>query len=598
MLCRLDIRSLFATLLLAILFVSSTSSSARAFDESVSAGTIISNRADATYRDAEGTPFTTVSLTVTVTVQAVAALTVSPKENAPSANVGPHERITRLFRICNIGNVLSPYTISRAEVNAPAALASLFFDNDGSGTVTAGDVRVTIGATQSSVVAPSSCLGVLAVVDTNDAPPDSLLQIHLTALADVANAGNAQVTDTGTIINSVGKGPHFSNPSNPSLPPLKMVNGGGQAVVTRGTPFTYMIAFRNTGDVTARNVVVSDDLVAGTEYVAHSLHLDSNGAKDLTDAEDADEGFVRSQHIEVRLAEVAPDQLVRLTFSARLTGNAAPAVGLTNLGQLSADNAALIKTNSTVIVTDPFGTVFAGRAGASVPIPGANVAVFSDLSLANLIPLPSDQGFSPNPNNVNPFISDGLGHFSFFPGAAQLGTDGAPARYFVRIQAERFITRLIELDLTSRESGLLTLTAHALDSQSLAIGGGFTLVQQDVRIDNLACVAFNIPMFEQHGLEITKSVDLQRVEIGDAVTYRVEINNPTSSPVSDALVHDHLPVSFHYIPGTARLSIGSGAEQSVEPQEANGELIFRIGELGPGASARLLYRVRIGVNAR
>ena len=72
------------------------------------------------------------------------------------------------------------------------------------------------------------------------------------------------------------------------------------------------------------------------------------------------------------------------------------------------------------------------------------------------------------------------------------------------------------------------MTAHALDSQPLAIGGGFTLVRQDVRIDDLACVAFNIPMFEQHGLEITKSVDGQRVEIGDVVTYRINVNNPTA----------------------------------------------------------------------
>ena len=593
-----NIRSVLAASLLAILLLSSASSFARNFEASNSAGTIIYNQADASYRDSEGTTFTTVSPLVTVTVLAVAALTVSPKETAPSANVGPHERITRTFRICNTGNVSSDYTITQAEVNAPSVLVNLFFDNDVSGTVTPGDAIVTVGSTLSPVLAPGSCLGVLAVVDTNDAPPDSLLQIHLTALAKVTNTANAAPQDSGTIINSVGRGPIFTSPTNAALPPLKEVNGSGQAIVVRGTPFTYTIAFRNSGDVTARNLVLSDDLPGGIDYVANSLHLEHNGSKDLTDAEDADEGFVRAQHIELRLAELAPNEQIRLTFRAQINSSATTAVGLINFARVMADNAAVATTNSAVVLTDPFGTVFAGRAGASVPIPGASVAVFSDQSAASLLPFVADQGFAPNASNANPFLSDGLGHFSFFPSAAQLGAAGSPARYFVRIQAERFVTRMIELDLTAKDAGLFSMTAHALDSQPLAIAGGFTLVREDVSIQDLACVAFNVPMFEQHGLEISKSVDGQRVEIGDVVTYRVEVNNPTLATVSNVVVHDRLPPSFHYVPGTARVNIGSAPEQSIEPQEVNGELLFQIAELGPGAHAHLLYRVRVGVNAR
>lgn len=598
MLNRANIRTSLAVFLLTILLVSSASSFARKLDGGVSGGTIITNQADASYKDSEGLTFTTISPTVTVTVLAVPALVVSPKETSPSANVGPHERLTRAFRICNSGNVPNSYLISQAEVNAPATLVSLFFDNDGSGTVNGGDTAITIGWTPSIVIAPSSCLAVLAVVDTNDSPANSLLQIDLTALANGNNSASGPVQDIGRIINAVGKGPQFTNPSSAALPPLKEVNGNSQAVVERGIPFTYTIAFRNSGDVTARNLVLSDDLPVGAEYVANSLHLENNGAKDLTDAEDGDEGFVRAQHIEIHLAGLEPDQLIRLSFRAQLTATASAAIGLINFAQVLADNAAVAKTNSAVVIADPFGTVFAGRAGSSSPIPGANVAVFTDPALTALLPLPNGQGVTPNPGNANPFVSDGQGHFNFFPSATQVGTESAPAHYFIRIQAEHFITRLIQLDLAASDAGLFTLTANARDSQPLAIAGGFTLVQQQVRIDDLACVAFNIPMFEQHGLELTKSVDNQHVEIGDVVTYRISVNNPTVGTVRNAIVHDRLPASFHYVLGTARLNIGSAPEQAVEPQEANGELLFRIGELGPGASAHLLYRVRIGVNAR
>ena len=594
---RTKLSKSLAALVVAILLASMASSRTRLLNDA-GAGTIISNRAEATYEGDNGVTYSTESETVTITVLAVATLTVAPKETSPSANVGPHERITRLFRICNTGNITNSYTILNADVSSPATLVSLYFDSDASGTVTSGDSLITIGATSSSSVAPASCLGVLAVVDTNDAPPNSLLRIHLTARSNVTGAASGAAEDDGTIINSVGRGPHFSNPTAATLPPLKTVNGGSRAVVTFGSPFTYSIAFRNDGDVTARNFVLTDDLPAGVEYVANSLQLENNGIKDLTDAQDADEGFVRAQHIELRLPAVVPDQVVRLTFKAQLSSDAAGATGLINFAQLFADNAGLTKTNLAVVVADPFGTVFAGRAGASVPVPGAMVSVFTDQALTNLLPIQPDQGLVPNVQNVNPYVSDTPGHFSFALSELQVGTASAPARYLVHVKAEGFISRLIEINLRAGETGLFSLTERALDAQPLAVAGGFMLVREDVAIDNLADLAFNIPVFEEHGLEITKSVEQQRAEIGDVVTYRIEVHNPTVAPVSHVSVHDHLPESFHYVAGTARLNVGSAPEQQIEPEVTGGDLLFHLGDLAPGASARLLYRVRIGANAR
>ena len=91
------------------------------------------------------------------------------------------------------------------------------------------------------------------------------------------------------------------------------------------------------------------------------------------------------------------------------------------------------------------------------------------------------------------------------------------------------------------EAGLVLLTERALDGQPLAIAGGFTLVREDVAIDNIAALAFNIPVFEEHGLDITNSVYRQRAEVGDVVTYRIEVRNPTVASVSNVIVRDHLP---------------------------------------------------------
>jgi len=598
----LDFRNKFSktlsAIVVAVLFVSLGSSRTRLNGDSGPAGTIISNRAEATYEGDGGTTYSTVSETVTFTVLAVATLTVAPKETAPSASVVPQERITRLFRICNTGNVANTYTITNTDVTDPARLDSLYFDNDASSTLTIGDSLITVGSTSSASVAPASCLGVLALVDTNDIPFSSQLRIHLTAHSNASGAANGNVEDDGTIINEVGRGPLFSDPTSAALPPLKEINGTSQAVVTRGNPFTYAIAFRNSGDVAARNLVLTDDLPAGVQYVAASLHLEYNGNKDLSDAQDADEGFVSGQHVELRLPLLAPDQVVRFTFKAQLGHDAPAAVGLINVAQIVADNAALVKTNSVVVLADPFGTVFAGRGGASVPVPGARVSVFTDQALTNLLPLQANLGFMPNVQNANPFASDNQGHFSFGLSQLQVGAASAPAKYFINVKADGFISRLIEINVRPGAAGLILLTERALDGQPIATAGGFTLVREEVTIDNLADIAFNIPVFEEHGLEITKSVDKQRAEIGDVVTYRIEVHNPTVATVSNVTVRDRLPESFHYVPGTARVNVGSAPEQPIEPETTVGNLIFHLGDLGPGTRARLLYRVRIGANAR
>jgi uncharacterized repeat protein (TIGR01451 family) len=581
-------------LLLALICAATAGTLARPFD-GTPAATVISNHAEATYEDGTGASFSTVSPTVTVTVLAISTLTVTPDETQPSATVGPNETITRLFRVCNAGNTPDLYTITRAEVNAPAHITNLYFDTDASGTVTSADTLVNLNSSLSPRVQASACINVLAVLETNDVAPHSNITINLAARSNVVDAVNGRGTDEGTIINDVGTGPRLTGPDNASLPPSKLVNGNAQATVSPGNPFTYTIAFRNSGDVIARGVLISDDLPAGVEYVASSLRLEE---RDLTDAEDADEGTIRSRRIEVRLSEVAPNQIVRLSFKARLNGSTPAGVGLTNIAAISALNAAPVQSTTAIVVVDPFGIVFSGRGGAAAPVAGARVEILTDQEGTNHLQIPAGVGFVPNTNNDNPYPTDAQGHFSFAFLPEQLGSQTAPARYFMKVTAHGYITRMLDLGIRPVSDGLFAMTVSALDGQPLARAGGFELVNEPIEINDLAAVALNIPMFEQRGLEITKSVDKPRAEIGDIVTYRIEVNNPTAAPIKDVQVRDQLPESFHYAEGTARLNTGNALDNPVEPEVNGNELVFHIGELPHGATARILYRVRIGANAR
>ena len=171
---------------------------------------------------------------------------------------------------------------------------------------------------------PGSCIGVLAIIDANDTPAQSTLNISITARSTAVNAADGHREDAGTIINSVGVGARLTDPNNASLAPSKLVNGGAQAVVSMGNQFSYTIAFRNSGDTPARNVLVNDQLPAGVEYVASSLQLND---RLLTDAADADEATVANGNVQVRLATVNPNEAFRITFSARTTGNVIAGTG-------------------------------------------------------------------------------------------------------------------------------------------------------------------------------------------------------------------------------------------------------------------------------
>ncbi|MCM3873896.1 MAG: hypothetical protein ND895_24670 [Pyrinomonadaceae bacterium] len=582
----------FAIILLSVL-VTGQQAGTMAFALPDAAGTVISNRAEATYRDDTGTDYSVASTTVTVTIQAVASLSVTPDETAPSAAVGPQERLVRVFRICNTGNADDTFTLTNAAVNAPATLVSLYFDNDNTGTVSNADTLTTINGSASSSVAPGICLGVLAIVDTNDSPANSNLTIRLTARSN-ANGVNGSPADDGTIINALGAGPRLTSPTDGNLPPLKTVDGQVQAVVSPGSTVTYSIAFRNSGDVAARAVVVTDDLPSQVEYVASSMSFENRA---LTDAEDGDEGSVQGRRVVFQLPLVAPDQLVVFSFKARLTGPVTAGVGVINFAAITGQNIAPTISSTAVVVIDPFGIVFSGRGGSATPIPGARVAILLDQDDSSNLSIPPGGGFEPNVQNDNPYATDALGRFSFVLLQAQLGTPVSPSSYFMKVTAPGYITRMLQITTRPTLAGLFTLSVHSLDGQPLARAGGFDLVREDVSILDLASIALNIPMFEPQGLEITKSADRARVEIGDAVAYRVEIHNPTASTVTGVVVHDQLPVSFHYASGTGRLTVGTTAEQPIEPEITGSQLLFRIGDITPGGNARILYRVRIGVNA-
>ena len=565
------------------------------------AGTIISVYAEASYLNELGELVTTVSETVTLTVGAVSGLAVTPDDSTASSTYPPQERITKVFRVCNTGNMTDSIMLTSADINAPAALVAFYFDLDGNGIVSAADTPVILGRTISPTFYADRCLGVLAVVDINDTAAGSLLTLHLTAAAtgDGGTGGGAQ--DQGTIISAVGTGPLISSQPPPSM----LVDGQQRIAATPGQTLTYSLSFSNSGDAAARSVVAVDQLPANLEYIPDSLVVDTTVPSTGTNgnnssAQNANNAVVQvvAGRIEVRLAEVPAGQTVNIRFRARFSGTAIGGAGTINNAVISAENLPTVHpTTDAVVITDPFGVVYAAGSRGAVKVAGARVIVSTDQLGQSPIPLTANSGIAPNVTNANPFITGANGDFNFALSPSQVGSEAQTATYFINVIAPGFHRRLLSATLRPRPHDLYDLTVRAMDDQPIAEGGSFTLTREAVQLEGLAVLVFNIPVFETANFEITKTADKQRADIGDTVAYRVVAHNALVSTIGEIVIRDRLPASFHYVPGTTRIEAALGTPRAVEPEIAGNEMLVRLGQLGPGEAVTLVYRVRIGANA-
>src|SRR5260221_14633087 len=103
-------------------------------------------------------------------------------------------------------------------------------------------------------------------------------------------------------------------------------------------------------------------------------------------------------------------------------------------------------------------------------------------------------------------------------------------------------------------------------------------------------------MLESKKMEIKNPTHRRNADVGDVVSYHIEVHNATSETVSNVIVRDRLPESFRYATGTGLIE--SSSKQTVEPQVSGSDLVFRVGDVGPGERLSIAYRVRVGANAR
>ena len=290
--------------------------SSPAFAIGAPAGTVINNTAEVSYSVGAVTR-TATSNTVTVTVAEILDVTVDAQTPNVDVDAGETQREV-LYRVSNTGNGTETFLLAMTSVLAGdqfdpvPATPSIYFDTDGSGDLSPGDVAYVAGAND-PVLGDDDFVTILVVNDIPAGVTDG--QIGFTRLTATSRTGTGTA---GTVFAGLGDGgveamvgnsgadgeatsqyevADITLAVNKSQVVLDQFNG---AVPVPGARITYSIVISVTGSGNADNAVFTDDIPANTTYVPGSLQLN---ALALSDGADADAGeYVAAAPAHLRVA--------------------------------------------------------------------------------------------------------------------------------------------------------------------------------------------------------------------------------------------------------------------------------------------------------
>jgi uncharacterized repeat protein (TIGR01451 family) len=510
-----------------------------------SAGTRVDNTATATYSDSAGDQLGAQSNTVVVAVNPVGAIVVSPKETAVDTTTESYPvgtPIVRTFTILNAGNIPDAYTIMSVTATPAQTTRVAFVTSNGLVTAKVG----ASGATVSPTVQPGDTIDVVVDLTTTKIPANAPYRIDLKARS-TAKTANGLVSDSGREWAVATPPASLAGVSGPQSLVDKLVDGRRSIVATPGQTVVYSVGFENYGGSPATNATLTDDVPAGLAVQAQSIAL--NG-KNVSAA-----AALNGQRLTVKVGSVPARVPEVLTFDAVVT-TVPPGQSFVNVATLKADGLASIATTPASVFAGAANVVFDGYAGAGSPVAGA-VVTLRDAGGALVVLLQkigaTSVGIAPNTQNQNPFTTPSNGGYSFIFAQNQLGTPVKPGRYELDAVASGYQNRRIGVTLTPDASGVLySAQLQSLDTQPLAAAGTYALTSGNVTLPDVFGLLGNIPMFEQHPLSISKTVDREVASAGDRLAYSVAfgVNGAT---FATAELLDTLPPGVAYAPGTAQV---------------------------------------------
>lgn len=299
------------------------------------AGTNISNIASASYNDAAGRSQTVTSNEVKTTVIQVAGFTLEADRTTVS---NPNGQVSLSHTLTNTGNGADTFTITTANAAGDDfnfASIAVYADANGDGIP---DNNTNLNG-QTVTLNAGEAIN-LVVVTTTPSTAVELQQGLLTISATTSVAGTAPADQTKTNTDTVNV---TSNAT------IVLTKSASVSAVQVGGTIEYTLTYKNTGNTTATNVVLTDVIPANLTYTPGSAAWSGSGTA-LTDGSDTDGydfGVTQAGRVTFTIASVAPNTTGTLKFSATVNANVPPG-DIINTASASYDPDGNPATNDTL----------------------------------------------------------------------------------------------------------------------------------------------------------------------------------------------------------------------------------------------------------
>ena len=521
------------------------------------AGTVISNQASATAvsSDPNEPPIEVVSNTISTTVSAVCAVSVTP-DGTPTqpgqrASILPGEQTVFSYTVLNAGNQATTFALSSA-TDASSGFTpavKIYLDTNGNGQLDTGEPLA-----DSVTLDPDQSARFLLAVQTAGAD-------HGSAFVSLnAGCGNGGASDTN----------NYAAVNLGQPPALSLSKSFSPAQVKPGEGSTVTLTVTNSGQGASREVIVTDPLntpaLTGASFVAGSDSADAGVVEYSADGSTysaAQPATVAA--IRLRVPSLAAGARATLTF------------------KLATSAAAENKTLQNLATVTSSGTP-GGQAGAGLTVrytPGVALGPVGNPTAAEGSPADSQNKdfavvgqtvcFTQTIQNTGDVADDFTVAGALTAGQADLSlrtVDGAPLAQPVHLEPGQSLSFQACLKLNGSDPVQLVLTATGARGET------------NRTTDTISRIETQLP-------QLQKTVNpTGQVTAGQSLTYTLTVSNPYSVPLTGVVIRDPLSSDLSFVSASDGGSLQDGA------------VVWTLGTLAPGETRRLTLQASVAQDAK